>query len=641
MSGFVIDFGLPNAGLSGQTALGSNQATAYVLTKKVTVFSSVPTATGANLPSSYAPGVSLTLCNRDNANAMFLYPGVGDQIEANGINTPVTIPAGSNFTFVSFDPVLSVSPRTWWQTETYSLGSYLPLAGGTLTGPLSFAHWTTGGRPGVPTLYATGWNTTLSYLESWNGTAWVGMLQATGGTMTGTFQQTFTRVWSGGLPGANVANYSVQNYSGTTSGTFPDAGGDEVPLNLSFIQSDVLNYHRTGAGAVVAWNYVYRFGGAAVTEATPRVGFNIDVAMTGVMPAASVNSVAFTIRHAATANYGGAASGSGNGLGGLFAENIAFGNITSGTFFYELTGVEWDFVPQSGSSTQFAYGIKMVNQAPAGWQAYGGWSYLSFSTLGGDGAPDVILFGDPQGGTLPAKTTGNFLRSLAGTIGTGIDFSASTMTSLMKGPGSFLIDGSARVRAVSISPATGNDFFVTGSPGNDIILDFQHVASAVNYVKITNSVAGASPLIASTGATTPLGLAFGTANGAGIFQFVNSSGAEEFRITGVAAAVSYPSFTPAASGNILLDVGGTATGISIGRSAATGIAIGSATANTVIGGGAALATNATTGMVQIPSCAGVPSGNVGALGQVALIWDSTDNKLYVGVGGTWKGVVLA
>lgn len=73
----------------------------------------------------------------------------------------------------------------------------------------------------------------------------------------------------------------------------------------------------------------------------------------------------------------------------------------------------------------------------------------------------------------------------------------------------------------------------------------------------------------------------------------------------------------------------------------TTLALQPSSGNTRVGTGAAIATNATTSMLLIPSCAGAPTGNVGALGQVALIWDSTDAKLYVGVAGTWKGVTLS
>ena len=43
----------------------------------------------------------------------------------------------------------------------------------TMQGALTFASWTSGTRPGSPATFATGWNTTLGELETWNGSSWV------------------------------------------------------------------------------------------------------------------------------------------------------------------------------------------------------------------------------------------------------------------------------------------------------------------------------------------------------------------------------------------------------------------------------------------------------------------------------------
>ena len=53
---------------------------------------------------------------------------------------------------------------------------------------------------------------------------------------------------------------------------------------------------------------------------------------------------------------------------------------------------------------------------------------------------------------------------------------------------------------------------------------------------------------------------------------------------------------------------------------------------------AALATNATVGFLMIPSCAGTPSGTPADIptGQIPLVWDSTNLKLYAYTGGAWK-----
>lgn len=57
----------------------------------------------------------------------------------------------------------------------------------------------------------------------------------------------------------------------------------------------------------------------------------------------------------------------------------------------------------------------------------------------------------------------------------------------------------------------------------------------------------------------------------------------------------------------------------------------------VMGTSTALATNATQGFLQIPTCAGVPTGTIANLrtGHVALVFNSTTHKLYANDGSGW------
>ena len=71
--------------------------------------------------------------------------------------------------------------------------------------------------------------------------------------------------------------------------------------------------------------------------------------------------------------------------------------------------------------------------------------------------------------------------------------------------------------------------------------------------------------------------------------------------------------------------------------------VGSNTNNLCLGTGSALATSATTGHVCIPTCAGTPTGvPVGAgAGQLPMIYDTTNNFLYIYNGGWKKSTVYA
>jgi len=65
--------------------------------------------------------------------------------------------------------------------------------------------------------------------------------------------------------------------------------------------------------------------------------------------------------------------------------------------------------------------------------------------------------------------------------------------------------------------------------------------------------------------------------------------------------------------------------------------------NIVFGPLSALATTAIDGFIYIPTMAGAPTGNsTDYTGKIPLVWDSTNNKLWVNTTGTtWLGVVLA
>lgn len=59
-----------------------------------------------------------------------------------------------------------------------------------------------------------------------------------------------------------------------------------------------------------------------------------------------------------------------------------------------------------------------------------------------------------------------------------------------------------------------------------------------------------------------------------------------------------------------------------------------------VGDGNAIATNATSGFLLIPGCAGTPTGNPtnDGVGAVALVYDTTNNLLYANDGGGWVAV---
>lgn len=456
-------------------------------------------------------------------------------------------------------------------------------------------------------------------------------LPLAGGTMTGTLGQNINTVWSGNsYPGTNnVANYSVQHYSGTPSAGFPDTGApSEIPLNLWYIANDTINQQLNGS--VVGWNFVYRYGGSG--SAGTRTGLTIDMMMTGANTtnAFFTGAVSFNVVNGATANYVGAAPGSKNGIGDYFGMSMYYGNISSGVYTYSLAAAEYDYIPKTGSETTFSTGLKFVNAAPVGWHAIDFESVLSFSSAIGHWN-HVIVFGDPEGGgtSFPGSATGDLFYAFAGTTGIVMEFSNLTVTNyLLKGPNGFGISGSGNI--ITNAAVTAN---VVG--GNSITLQG---ASAGNTVQ----------LFAGGGTNVSIGY---TTKGSGnhIF-FGESAGVVDAVITTVASAISYPTLTPAASGNILFDVGGTGTGISIGAATATLVKLGSATADQILGSGVFLpALNTTTGFAHLPftnassGAGGIPTGTPANTSGPACAWNDVTFTLncYSPSAGAWKHVTLS
>lgn len=127
---------------------------------------------------------------------------------------------------------------------------------------------------------------------------------------------------------------------------------------------------------------------------------------------------------------------------------------------------------------------------------------------------------------------------------------------------------------------------------------------------------------ASTGAgTQDLSLRRG---GAGILRQVNGANAQENQL--------FRSYTDESNYSRLTNRWNTSTAVIHAEGTGTG------SDGSVAFNDAALATNATVGFLMIPSCAGTPSGTPADIptGQIPLVLDSTNLKLYAYTGGAWK-----
>jgi hypothetical protein len=111
----------------------------------------------------------------------------------------------------------------------------------------------------------------------------------------------------------------------------------------------------------------------------------------------------------------------------------------------------------------------------------------------------------------------------------------------------------------------------------------------------------------------------------GELAFQDSSGITVESIqspVGIASTVNANNFSSASSGNNY-----------------TNLILQPNVGNVIIGAGTSLGTTATNGFLCIPTCSGPPTGNpVGVpLGNVPLVYDTTNNRLYIRTpGGSWR-----
>jgi hypothetical protein len=175
-------------------------------------------------------------------------------------------------------------------------------------------------------------------------------------------------------------------------------------------------------------------------------------------------------------------------------------------------------------------------------------------------------------------------------------------------------DGTSGAPGIAFAGSTGVGFFRSGSSicvFGDICRITQYGMNFGGSYTLTWYTGGAYAAISSQ-------LDF---EATGILGIVNGANAQTLRI--------YSTFTDSSNYQRLKLGWNTTTAVVHNEGAGTG-ADGSVAFND-----AALATNATKGFVMIPSCAGAPSGVPADIptGQIPLVFDSTNNKLYAYDGG--------
>jgi hypothetical protein len=349
-------------------------------------------------------------------------------------------------------------------------GPFLPLAGGTVTGPTAFGDMV---------------------------------------SMTG------TQTWaSGAFPGTNPAIYQFLTYSGTPTAGFPGPEGTTAPANLiAFAES--LNY-TINPGGVTALEISHATTGGN----GGRNAFLVTHGVSGTMGTTNTNYCAAQIFSVYGANVTGAAAGAGNGRGDVFGLGVQM-QIYSGSFLGGSYGIELDINPHSGASVDYLVGQQIINFGVTGQLA----NVFDCMHLLATSNPATMklatygyYFGHPQAGDgngFPITSTGTMIGSRTGTAGIGIDFSAVTFgTALIRGPNNFKVENSNRVSTDAILTPSGT-LAVEDAGGNPVLGVVAH-ATPANYIDIANAAAGAGPRIVAVGSDANVNLILSGQNSGGV-----------------------------------------------------------------------------------------------------------------------------
>lgn len=226
--------------------------------------------------------------------------------------------------------------------------------------------------------------------------------------------------------------------------------------------------------------------------------------------------------------------------------------------------------------------------------------------------------------------------SSAGAIAQSSSLTYTDSTKVLKLTSSAAVDTALTVETTATGQQAYIESKVSGTTGQDPQLRLTIPSGTSWYAAVDNSASDVFCIGTSTsvGAARVLQLDSGTNN---VIRFgpdctgqtIVTAGNTPHQIIALSTGGASPTLT------LGTDTSGSALVL---RTANTTRVTVTAAGSVVVGtGAAALATNATDGFLYIPTCAGTPTGVPSAqTGTVALVYDTTNNKMYV-YNAAWKG----
>ncbi len=433
-------------------------------------------------------------------------------------------------------------------------------------------------------------------------------------------------VYAGGAANNDTAALNISaNYSGSTD------GAAWVNLNGMTINSDTLN---PGANQqAIGFNIAHNVGGAGIGG--NRTALRVQITSIGAFPS---NSIFQGVLSSVTMQHSSGGSDVWENAAGVVFGGGTYGQLFSGaTNWRGVVGHEIDYGIYAGATAAGITGFQIVRWANHAYSPPNpeGDNVLVLGSQGAtNGAKTAIQIGSYNGytGIDPTGKIMDVVMSVLGDhtfpMGHGLDLKLPTFaaTAFRSKGFSVLGDGSVQVGTAYLSSdASGSSLDAKGSYVSAAAVATGGVNLHTNEMLIDDVTGTVLSITATDNGSGP-----GAVTAVGIYRVGYSlsppANPVTFRVVGYAL------------GNGMGQP--TAPTITLTWTAQNALSINPSGGNTVVGTGAALATNATSGFLQIPTMAGAPSGTVGAAGQAALVYDSTNKKLCVSIGGgTWECTV--
>lgn len=472
-----------------------------------------------------------------------------------------------------------------------------------------------------------------------------GTTPAAGTFTSGQFGNGRTITWSGNQllpPNLNFMSW------GSWTGTFPSdqSNLNGAPLNWFLITDNL----KVGASTVPAIEHVgiNATMGAAATGDRVMLGGTMSIPVTTAALAAGHEPqfIGLGLNVYGTANQGGTAQTQAGVSGGLWGDTKVVSLDASSTYFRGITGLEIDVLSQpiQSQAPLAKVGLLIPNYpgdvsngaiidgaiVVAGTPGLPGW--MNGIQFGGTGTNATVGITATTGRMLSSYVNQNLSFPTVNTIADGLyllettfgdavvrakqtvlgqgtlDLGAGRLTA---GSGAIALDAANQVGAVAeggtIAVGGGGSSGGTGWAVGNIVYDPYggvYWVSTISTGAVTQLTVVRQPLVNGAAPSNPI--SFTTRGG-------NAGAGLTVNLTWTAPAT-----------------------LNLGTATATAVNLGSATANVLVGSGSALATSATTGMLQIGTTTGAPTGTVGASGKGTLIIRTDNHKICHSEGaGTW------